>query len=570
MASYIYLLFLLIAVGNLLYLARKEYKHTDRYLWTLAIIIPVIILSYWMKSMVHTPEAALMMMGFCYLDSTVMLVICLFTILRSVGISLSPYAKVGIYVVTFVHLFSIWFSKDSGLYFANVEIDESFWGSATLFSSGPLKVSHYIYLGVVFLALVGALIYGACKKDNISKRNLKTYSVFVAVGLFMYFVETIFNARFSMLPGLYAVGSFSIALDYNHFQSHDIVNLIGEKQCKTGYRGFAAFDLKRRLLGYNQRFLGMVPEIAKGDIDEKLHVESDGLISYIYPAIDLFLEEDVESQNITVNDKIYNLTISSFSVNGTEESNGYLVEIADITEETRQREIIEKYNEVLSKEVEEKTEHITEIQNTVVLGLANMVENRDDNTGGHIKRTSDVIKLLVKEILRRKMYNLTPEEAIAIIKAAPMHDLGKISIDNSILCKPGKLTDEEFTIMKTHAEKSGEIVKIILQGVEEPHFVNIAYNLARHHHERWDGRGYPDKLMGENIPVEARIMAVADVYDALVSKRCYKEAMSFEAAYKIMDECMGSQFDPAMRPIFIACREKLEEYYSQANKTDEE
>jgi len=197
-----------------------------------------------------------------------------------------------------------------------------------------------------------------------------------------------------------------------------------------------------------------------------------------------------------------------------------------------------------------------------------MIENRDDNTGGHVKRTSDVIRILTEEIARRKAYDIDEQKVEDIIKAAPMHDLGKISIDNAILCKPGKLTEDEFAIMRTHASKSGEIVNFIMEGVEEQHFVDIAFNIARHHHERWDGKGYPDRLMGEKIPVEARIMAVADVYDALVSKRCYKEAMSYEQANAIMNDCMGSQFDPAMRPIFASCRTKLEDYYTKAEANE--
>ena len=149
------------------------------------------------------------------------------------------------------------------------------------------------------------------------------------------------------------------------------------------------------------------------------------------------------------------------------------------------------------------------------------------------------------------------------MRAAPTHDLGKITIDSSILNKPGKLTDEEYEIMKTHAAKSGELVLILLDGVEEERFVKVAFNVARHHHERWDGRGYPDGLVGTMIPLEARIMAVADVYDALVSKRSYKEAMSFEQVNEIMLDGMGTQFDPNMKAAFLGCRSQLEQYYRQ-------
>ena len=122
--------------------------------------------------------------------------------------------------------------------------------------------------------------------------------------------------------------------------------------------------------------------------------------------------------------------------------------------------------------------------------------------------------------------------------------------------------------MKTHSAKSGEMVRILLEGVEEAHFVQVAYNVARFHHERWDGRGYPEGLVGTMIPLEARIMAVADVYDALVSKRCYKEPMSFEQAADIMCENMGTQFDPNMESVFLGCRAQLEDYYRQHAETE--
>lgn len=211
----------------------------------------------------------------------------------------------------------------------------------------------------------------------------------------------------------------------------------------------------------------------------------------------------------------------------------------------------------------EKEENITEMQQKVVLGLADLIENRDSNTGGHVKRTSEIIRIIVDEY--REMYPgvLDEQAAMDIVRAAPMHDLGKIEIDSNILNKPGKLTDEEFGIMKSHSSKSDEIVKIILDNVEEDHFVTTAHHVARSHHERWDGRGYPDRLQEKQIPLEARIMAVADVYDALVSKRVYKQPMSFEQAEKIMREGMGSQFDPQLEAVFSACREKLEAYYSE-------
>ena len=220
------------------------------------------------------------------------------------------------------------------------------------------------------------------------------------------------------------------------------------------------------------------------------------------------------------------------------------------------------HNFNLEERIRDKIQHIQNIQSQILLGIASVVENRDDSTGGHIKRTSDVIRILIDVIREKNILKLSDNFCDDLIKAAPMHDLGKIGIDDKILRKPGRLTEEEFATMQSHVVKSANLVEQILNGVEEEHFVKVAFNVARYHHEKWNGMGYPDKLKGEEIPLESRIMAIADVYDALVSKRCYKEPMSFEQAYSVMIESMGSHFDPNLEQVFILSREKLEDYYS--------
>ena len=143
-----------------------------------------------------------------------------------------------------------------------------------------------------------------------------------------------------------------------------------------------------------------------------------------------------------------------------------------------------------------------------------------------------------------------------------MHDLGKIAVDDAILRKPGRFTPEEYEIMKTHAAEGGRIVHEILKNTDDYDFHILAENVAHYHHERWDGSGYPEGLIGEEIPLEARIMAIADVYDALVSKRVYKESMSFEEADKIILEGMGKHFDKRLERYYVAARPRLEEYYT--------
>ena len=199
---------------------------------------------------------------------------------------------------------------------------------------------------------------------------------------------------------------------------------------------------------------------------------------------------------------------------------------------------------------------VERIQRSIISSLASVVEERDENTGDHIQRTETYVELLLDRMKKRPEFaGLSKEYCNNVVLAAPMHDIGKVKIPDTILNKPGRLSDKEYEVMKKHAPLGGDIVRKTMGNIEEKAYCDIAYNIARHHHERFDGTGYPDGLMGKQIPLEARIMALADVYDALVSERVYKKAFSKEEAEKIILEGSGTQFDPDLVPIFLECVE---------------
>ena len=204
------------------------------------------------------------------------------------------------------------------------------------------------------------------------------------------------------------------------------------------------------------------------------------------------------------------------------------------------------------------------IQDDILFSVANLIENRDTSTGSHVKRTSDIVRILALEIMKTDRKH-SSSFWNSVIKAAPMHDLGKIAIPDSILRKPARLTPEEFEIIKTHSQKSVDIIDQVLKGIETEEFLTIAKNIAKYHHERFDGSGYPSHLKGNEIPIEARVMAIADVFDALCSERPYKKYKTPEEAAVIIEESMGSHFDPHLYSIFKACFPQLREYYEIEN-----
>lgn len=208
-----------------------------------------------------------------------------------------------------------------------------------------------------------------------------------------------------------------------------------------------------------------------------------------------------------------------------------------------------------------KNEMISGMQNSLIMVLADMVESRDRSTGNHIMKTGEYTRIIMDELVKEGLFSDVLTEAYMedVYKSAPLHDIGKISIPDNILNKPGKLTLDEYEIMKTHAGVGAGIIDKVIDTVPgaDGEYLKEAKNLAFYHHEKWDGTGYPMGLAGENIPLSARIMAVADVFDALVSERSYKKAYPFEKAIGIIKDSIGTHFDPRVANAFLAAREKV-------------
>ncbi len=219
------------------------------------------------------------------------------------------------------------------------------------------------------------------------------------------------------------------------------------------------------------------------------------------------------------------------------------------------------------RDIRQFSENLLKMQNGLIVLMADMVESRDSDTGDHIQKTAAYVQIIMDGLKRKDYYTekLTPQYMDYVIKSAPLHDVGKINIPDAVLNKPGKLTDEEFAIMKSHTTAGRDIIDKAISTVEGESYLREARNMAAYHHERWDGKGYPEGLHGEAIPLSARIMSVADVFDALTSPRIYKPAFPLNKAIRIIEEGTGTQFDPKCVEVFIEALPEVKEVLKRFN-----
>lgn len=548
----------LAAINLFVFLMLFREKKLNYYILALLAIITVSNAGNFFLATAGSIEEAIIAKKIYYVGGCFMPPIMLLLIVKMCNISIKKWIENLFLVYSFVVYTMVFSIGYSDIYYKSASIMKD--GEVTVMvpEYGIGHIFFYVLLYGYLLLGVGILVYSLKNKKQLSRKNLWALLGLEMMTILIFLLGRAINRNLETMPLTYVIDGVLLLYLSRRVSMYNLEDNIVSSIGKQDDYGYIMFDNKRNFLGANELAIKILPELANCRIDSLVRG---------YESLEFLQAELDEYENY--NDTLFELDRANEHYEGhinriwyEDIAVGYLFEIENATDRYKYTQLLSKYNENLRSEVEEKTEHIQNIQTKVLFGMANLVENRDGNTGGHIKRTSDVIEILINTIRENHILDLEDRFCRAVIKAAPMHDLGKIGIDDKILRKPGRLTEEEFSIMQTHAPRSGELVESILKDVEDEYFVKIAKNMARHHHEKWNGAGYPDHKKGEDIPLEARIMAVADVYDALVSKRCYKEAMSFEEAYKVMMESMGSHFDPQMEEVFVKSRMKLEAYYS--------
>ena len=550
-------LFIASLLLTLLY-AMMWHKHFSVHFTLIFCLIPITNLGYLLLTDAGDADAALIAnkviyVGGCLLQPIIML--CVFDLCH---VKYTRWLRAAVFGLSSVIFLSMISAGHSALFYRSYEFVQQNGVGMLRKEYGPMHTVFVVTIVLYAVMSIAALAYAYFRKKDVSRRTIYLLLLTELLSVASYFARHLVEP-WEISPAVYAAAQIVFLVIIRRVCLYYITDTGIDTLVQTGATGFISFDFKGRYLGSNETAKHILPELSALTVDRRAEDSAVMRETALRWLADFRADEKNDKVYYTRDGSTYLVSVT-YLYNG-HRRRGYQFFLTDDTKNQQYISLINQYNTDLREEVAEKTAHIVEMHDRLILSMAAMVESRDNSTGGHIRRTSEGVRILTEEMQKDGALGLTEDFCRDLIKAAPMHDLGKIAVDDAVLRKPGRFTPEEFEKMKAHAAEGARIVHDILEGTDDHDFRRIAENVAHYHHERWDGSGYPEHLAGEQIPLEARIMAIADVYDALVSKRVYKDSMSFAQADKIITEGMGTQFDKALEPYYIAARPRLEAYY---------
>ena len=572
MVAYYEILFGLSVLLTILYIF-IWHKHFDVHISLIFAFIPIANLAYAMLAHSRDLNSALTAVKITYIGGCFLVLFITQSIFSLCHIELKRWMNAVLTVISLGSFSLVLTVGNSTIFYKTVSFD-IYKGIGILTKTyGFAHTLTYAVISFFMIISIIAMVYSLIKKKDVSTKTIILLAMPATFSFAGYFSGKFLPTGIDIMPLTYVFAQVIYLIIVHRICLYDITDLGVDSLIKKGDTGFLSFDFDDNYLGSNESAQKIFPFLKDIKVDTRPS-KNEAVKNTIFKWLDEFKKSESNDHfYYETDDKIYLVTIR-YLYDG-KHRRGYQFFVTDDTDSRKYTKLLSNYNEQLSDEVAVKTENIAKMHSKLILSMAAMVESRDNSTGGHIKRTSDVVRVLIDEIRKdeetadgRKnikllfgIDGLTDEFCKDMIQAAPMHDLGKIAVDDAVLRKPGKFTDEEYAKMKKHAAEGARIVDQILEGTDNESFHRVAVNVAHYHHERWDGSGYPEGLKGEEIPIEARIMAVADVYDALVSKRVYKDKFSFDDADKIMMESMGKHFDKRLERYYVSAKPKLEAYY---------
>lgn len=439
------------------------------------------------------------------------------------------------------------------IYYASAELAFGNGYNYLIKTYGPTH-SLYFIMNIFYIGIMAFyMVYALGKRKDIPTRTVVTMSGVSFAVFFMYVLERVFKLNISFLTMGYLVGIILLMVYYNRVDMYDMkLNVFNSVERIKEY-GYIAFDNKHRYVNSNELAKELFPEIRTWVVDKAVPVSDSVLYKDVVSMMREWDGKNMEEKDIEIDGSFFQVNIKYIS-HGKQAKVGYLFEFIDRTFERNYYTTLEEYGSIMEHEVELKTEELRAQQKRTeelfvrtVMALSEAVDAKDRYTRGHSQRVAEYARMIASRMGKSKL------EQEEIYRAGLLHDVGKIRIPENIINKPGRLTDEEFNVMKIHSNTGYHI----LRGISDNDVIAIG---SRYHHERYDGKGYPNGIKGERIPEVARILGVADAYDAMTSNRSYRKALPQEVARREIEGGKGSQFDPAIADIMLQMIEEDKDY----------
>lgn len=543
MISYIYLFAFLISLYMFASFIINN-KKVDTLLILFALLVVINCGGYYFLYISKTLEMAIFANKFLYVGGcfaplfTVLLLcrLCDIKMPKPLIILLSLYSS-----IVWAFVFTI---GKTDIYYKHVELRPADGYSYFVKDYGPAHILYPIMVILYGLLMLYYMIYAYYKRKDVSIRVILTIGATGIAVISMYILEKLLNLNIALAPFGYLFGLGLISKYYARINMYDLSSNLTVSMEKMKDYGYLIFDNQYRYFYANTLTKELFPEIKDWGIDQPVP-ESD---SYLYQTVIRYLmhweNDDNGDRTINVNDRYLKLQIRTISY-GRKKNVGFLLELSDCTSEQKYYRIMEEYNVSMEREIAIKTSELLQQQQQTqrfflqtVIALSEAVDAKDRYTSGHSRR--------VAEYSRKIAARMGKSEEILndIYYTGLLHDVGKIRIPVEIINKPGKLTDEEYNIIKVHPVTGYHI----LRSISENSSIAIA---AKYHHERYDGKGYPNGLSGTNIPEIARILCVADSYDAMTSNRSYRKALPQDVVRNEIEKGKGTQFDPYIADIML-------------------
>ena len=542
----------ILAVINLIILIFTfENKKVNYFFSMLILVMAISNGGYLAISISSTAETAMLAnkvayLGGCFTSPIMISLICWICNYR-----INKWVRLAMYSYCLVVYGMILTTEYNFLYYTEYHI-EKLWDSTILVNEyGPGHNLFYLILYGTIIIQLALLIYSLVRKRSVSRKNIIMLIALELFNVSSLFIVRLIHPDFEIMPALYVLDGWILLYVHRRARIYNVEENVSASFQKHHTNGYIMFDNRLNYLGCNKLAEAVFPKLKECYVD--LPVTG---IPELERVVKKLPEENLEKIiSIKTDDRHFECHTSRICHN--DKKHGYILEIIEDTEKWNNIKSLSTYNTELEEKVREQTDELRKKQETIedlfiqtVTALSEAVDAKDRYTSGHSKRVAEYSRIIAERMGKSK------EEQNEIYRAGLLHDVGKIRIPVEIINKAGKLTDEEYNIIKIHPVTGYHI----LRGISGNSLIALA---AKYHHERYDGKGYPNGLTGEKIPEAARILGVADSYDAMTSNRSYRKALPQDVVRAEIEKGKGTQFDPVVADIMLQMIDEDKDYKMQ-------